>query len=406
MDCTAVTGLSHTARDEEPSILAQGLPRKVANSLQLIPESLPDKAFVSRNRHVERIIDVSARDSIVLGNRLIQTLRRVLDQLGFVEVRTPILTVGSGGAVARPFCTKATELGNTELTLRIAPELHLKRLITGGMVKVYEIGPVFRNEGVDLNHNPEFTICEFYQAMADLEDLIKTTEAIFSAFETIGAQSRDELRSVPDPAHLGLNQPFQRLEFIPTLERAISTRVDGWQFPDLRRDDAGKILIAAATAFDISFAHGLDSVPRILDILSSKLVESQIHEATWITYHPECMSPLAKSFTPAGSIHPVAPRAELFIRGQEYVNCYEEENCPIEQRRKFQEQRLAHDPESPAAIDEDYLKTLEYGMPPTGGWGCGIDRLIMLFSGKARIADVLPFGTLANVAAMRTQLQD
>jgi len=229
---------------------------------------------------------------------------------------------------------------------------------------------------------------------------MSTTEVLFRVLANV---SHEILNATL--ADIDFEKPFAVVEFIPALEIAMNKHIENWTLPDLTKHDAADLLLQAYERLPFA-APRTTSVPKILDALVGELVESSCLQPTFIIHHPECMSPLAKSFDKAygGSTQRVSARAELFIRGREYVNCYEEENSPLEQRRKFDAQlshrdkRDAH--ETHGEVDEGYLGALEWGMPPTGGWGCGVDRIVMLFGGKARIADVLPFGTLRNVAAL------
>ena len=415
----ALTGHSYTTETGERSILVTEKPQTLAPSLQHVPESITDTEFLNHHRHVDRIVHPSARESLVFRHRLIHALRSFFLEHNFIELSTPQLVAQAGGAIARPFETTATEFSETALQLRIAPELFLKRLIVGGMDKVFEIGPSFRNEGIDAVHNPEFYICEFYQVMTKLRDLIKMTESLFDTLQQTTSADRETLQTIPDPTDLQLKAPFKRIDFIPALEDAIRERIPEFLFPDLRDEaEAREKLMAALITFDSAqhdAAHVLP-LPSILDKLCSLILEPQSAGGPlWIKHHPECMSPLAKTcfsddVSYSGKNQRVSARAELFIHGREYVNCYEEENSPVEQRRKFNEQRryqlqekgktVEEADEHELAIDENYVEALEWGMPPTGGWGCGIDRLVMLFSGRKRIADVLPFGNLANVVGL------
>lgn len=268
--------------------------------------------------------------------------------------------------------------------------------------------------GVDGTHNPEFTICEFYSIMTNLEDLISLTERLFLHLQIIATSAEQTLTSIRRPP-VDFSIPFARLEFIPTLEKAVRTQhIPTWTFPDLA--DTGDIpqakLIEACIAAGIAIPVPA-TIPRILDALASHFLEPLCVNPTFITHHPECMSPLAKSLSreplpsPLPSTinitpisHRVSTRAELFIAGREYVNCYEEENSPIVQREKFEAQLALRDEEAKGVVDESYIQALEWGMPPTGGWGCGVDRIVMLFGGKGRIADVLPFGNLRHVVGL------
>lgn len=409
MKALAVTGkLSHD-NNGNLSIEASELPTILAPTLQTVPLEMTDSEFRMRNRHADMIVHPSERDVIYLRHYLTSAMRDYFRKKEFVEVNTPLLQAGAGGAVARPFETHATELADTKLNLRVAPELFLKRLIVGGMERVFEIGPAFRNEGVDATHNPEFTTCEFYSVMTTLQNLMHITEELFRDLATAAKGARKTMPALPDMTDFTaiIEKDFPRLQFVRTIEDAVRKELHQWIFPDLMQPNAEEQILEVFTHFQISIPSA-PNLPRLLDALAAHFIEPLCTTPTFITHHPECMSPLAKSFsdyqTPNSPIHHrVSARAELFIQGREYVNCYEEENSPLEQRRKFEEQlkyRAEDDGETHRTVDESYVSALEWGMPPTGGWGCGIDRIVMLFAGKKRIADVLPFGTLRNVVAL------
>lgn len=248
--------------------------------------------------------------------------------------------------------------------------------------------------GIDKSHNPEFTTCEFYMSYANLEDVISMTEKLFSGLATHVSQYKERIQSDIVNPSITFSSPFRRIDFIPDLETAI-----GRTLPDLSTATAEEDVKTLFKELAIPLPD-LPTLPRMMDKLSSTYLESQCHEPTFIIHPPECLSPLSKSF-----IHPscantqrVAARCELFIQGREYVNAYEEENSPWEQRRKFEQQTIfnQHTNES-SGVDETFLQALEWGLPPTGGWGCGIDRLVMLFTDSKRIGDVLPFKTLRAV---------
>lgn len=255
--------------------------------------------------------------------------------------------------------------------------------------------------GLDLNHNPEYTTCEFYQAYSNLEDLIATTETLFTVLATLTSEKiSTAYRNLP-PLTIDFTPPFRRLDFIPALETALKQHL-----PDLSTPTAATDLLSLFQAHNIPPPTN-PTLPRLLDCLSSTYLEPQCNTPTFITHHPECLSPLSKSFTHPTTQQRVAARAELFVNRQELVNMYEEENSPFEQRRKFLDQLKYKDDDSSSegerpgsGINESYLKALEWGLPPTGGWGCGIDRLCMLFSGAERISDVLAFGNLRNVVGL------
>ena len=256
------------------------------------------------------------------------------------------------------------------------------------------MGRVFRNEGVDNTHNPEFSTCEFYEVGATLRELIARTEDMIHGLHTAIESLRPTyFPTLAAPEGIDFSAPFAQLPFIPTIEKA-----SGRTLPDLKSE--------SATADVLSFFEELalevpsnPTLPRLLDTLAEIYIEPLCTNPTFITHHPEALSPLSKSFICPTTSQRVAARVELFIGGREYVNAYEEENSPFEQRRKFIQQQ-EFQAEGQGAIDESYLEALEWGMPPTGGWGCGLDRLVMLFASKKRIADVLPFGTLRNVVSI------
>lgn len=409
-----MTGLPHRSDRGEYSVLVIEKPRLLAPALRHVPGKLPKPGFLSHNRHIDRIVNPSSREILTFRHHIIASLRWFFYERHFTEVNTPLLMRRAGGANARPFETVATEFSDQKLQLRIAPELHLKRLMIGNMGKIFEIGPSFRNEGIDAVHNPEFYTCEFYQSFTNLKQLMRTTQELFSHLEKTAKETVCRSTTIPDPSTLGLEAPFQTLRFIPSIEQAIRIKDSEWSFPDLSNHDHALETLKSALAkinpkYDLNTTS---SLPTLLDTFSSTILEPTITRPTWITHHPECMSPLAKSFRDeacpgkSGLIHTVSARAELFINGKEYVNCYEEENNPFEQRRKFVEQNRFRRQEGKmegngdSDVDESYIRALEWGLPPTGGWGCGVDRLVMLFSGRKRIADVLPFGNLANVIGM------
>ena len=329
-------------------------------------------------------------DIIGARSSIIQYLRLFFLERSFMEVSTPIIEAIAGGAIARPFSTTASEFPDRQLSLRIAPELWLKRLVIGGFDKIFEIGPSFRNEGIDRSHNPEFTTCEFYHAYAHLEDLMSITENLLSGMAGHIRQLNEN--GTLKPTEVDFSVPFRRLDFTAGIEEKI-----GRKLPDLDSEDA---LVQMKQLFEDLSLSPIDNptLPRLLDHLSSHYLEPQCINPTFIVNPPECLSPLSKSFTHPTTKHRVGARAELFIEGKEVVNTYEEENSPFEQRRKFEIQtRHSKAGGESEEIDESYLEALEWGLPATGGWGCGIDRLCMLFTGAKRIGDVLPFGNLRTV---------
>lgn len=342
-------------------------------------------------RHVGFLTNEQAASFIRAKSKIIQAIRQFLMDDNHVEVQTPILADAAGGAVARPFRTKATEFTDRELALRIAPELWLKRMVVGGFDRIFEIGPSFRNEGIDLTHNPEFITCEFYRAYTDLKGLMNMTERIFE--KVAGSIRLSTLPGLEHTVDQKFSPPYKNIDFISGIEQAL-----GAELPDLSSPAALSELKSMLDKLSVPLQiTDSISLPQLLDKLSGEYLEPLCQNPTFITGHPECMSPLSKSHPhPTRTSQRIAARAELFIRGQEIANMYEEENSPIEQRRKFIEQ-LAFKGDAGGEIDEAYLEALEWGMPPVGGWGCGIERLTMAMTGAARISDVLSFGTLRNV---------
>ncbi|KIW69125.1 lysine-tRNA ligase, variant [Phialophora macrospora] len=405
-------GEPYKAKNGQLSIRAMSLPTIQAPCLQRLPIEQRGSATTStaetnyQPRHVEMLSDPEIIQTLKVRSALTAAMRRFFEVRSFVEVSTPILSASAGGATAKPFETVATEFSDRKLDLRIAPELWLKRLIIGGMDKVFEIGPCFRNEGLDKTHNPEFTTCEFYAVSHDLQQLMDMTEQLIASIRV--AVQPISKPSGERPLLGQLEAGFQVLDFIPSLNSIL-----GRELPNLSSPDAHSLLLSIFQSKNIPLPSN-PTIPRLVDKLSSIYLEPHSRDTpVWITNTPECLSPLAKSFThpTAPNAQSVAARAELFIQGKEIVNCYEEENSPFEQRRKFvDQQRYARVPSTDSndvpelvedkeamKVDEDYLRALEWGLPPTGGWGCGIDRLVMLFAGRERIGDVLSFGNLRAV---------
>ena len=248
-------------------------------------------------------------------------------------------------------------------------------------------------QGIDMNHNPEFTTCEFYRTYTGLEELMSTTETMLARLSRVVSTAIQYECSNIMPQQIDFSPPYPILDFIPAIETAI-----GRSLPNLTSQEAKSGLLALFDTQGITRPSS-PTVPRLLDKLSSTYLEPQCDRPTWIINHPECLSPLSKSFNHPNNQQRVAARAELFIKKQELVNTYEEENSPTAQRWKFVEQLSYRAGDSETVVNESYLQALEWGLPPTGGWGCGIDRLCMLFAGTNRIADVLSFGTLRNVVA-------
>ncbi|PGH14193.1 lysine-tRNA ligase [Helicocarpus griseus UAMH5409] len=395
-DVFSAIGRPHRTSRGELSISASELPKLITPCLHDVPLRPKEQESSPYDRHVQLLASPATADILRARSAIIQYIRNFFLERKFMEVETPILGSVAGGAVARPFQTSATEFPERALSLRIAPELWLKRLVVGGFDKVFEIGPSFRNEGLDKTHNPEFTTCEFYHAFADLESLISLTESIFAGLSQHILTLNQTLGTL-NPTTASFAIPFRRLDFIPDLEKAMGRKLPNLSaFPE----DATTSILDLFSNLDLPVPAN-PTLPRLLDRLCATYLEPQCKDPTFITNHPECLSPLSKSFTHPTCGQVVAARAELFIDEREVVNTYEEENSPFEQRRKF-EMQLSFQGEAEretgeGKMDESYLQALQWGLPPTGGWGCGIDRLCMMFTGARRIGDVLSFGNLRSV---------
>jgi len=352
--------------------------------LRPLPEKwhgLSDPELRHRKRYLDLFVNPEAREVFRKRSRIVAAIRQGLETRGFMEVETPMLQPQPGGAAARPFVTHHNALG-IDLYLRIAPELYLKRLLVGGFERVFELNRNFRNEGIDRTHNPEFTMVEFYQAWADLDDAIELTEALLrEAAEAVGAATV-QWRG----RRIDLTKPFRRLR----LDRAVCER-----FPELDGQVKNKALLATICMRTIPDLKPLPTwgAGHYLTALFEHFVEPELIEPTFVTHYPADVSPLARRSEEDPFF---TDRFELLIGGQEIANGFSELNDPDDQRERFLEQqkaRAAGDREA-APLDEDFLEALEYGMPPAAGVGIGIDRLVMLLTGCDSIRDVLLFPQL------------
>ena len=386
-DIIGVEGYVFRTRKGEISIHAKSI-TLLTKSLLPLPEKwhgLKDTDTRYRQRYTDLIINPEVKDTFVKRSKIIASIRRYLDNQGFMEVETPMLVSNAGGAAARPFETHYNAL-DEEVKLRISLELYLKRLIVGGLERVYEIGRVFRNEGVDTRHNPEFTLMELYQAYTDYYGMMDLTENMFRHV----AQEVCGTTCVPYGDYMiDLGKPFERLTRIDAVKK-----YSGVDFNEIKTLEEAR---AVAKEHNVEFE---DRHKRgdILNLFFEAYVEEHLIQPTFIMDHPIEISPLTKK-------KPDAPdyveRFELFITGREMCNAYSELNDPIDQRERFkaQEEALSQGDEEANRTDEDFLRALEIGMPPTGGIGYGIDRLVMLLTNSASIRDVLLFPTMKSLPA-------
>ncbi|MFH1639151.1 MAG: lysine--tRNA ligase, partial [Chloroflexota bacterium] len=368
-DIIGVTGKLFRTRTGEPSIEVADF-ALLAKSLQPLPEKwhgLADVETRFRQRYLDLIANAEVKEGFRIRSRVITAIRHFLDGRGFCEVETPVLQAAAGGALARPFITHHNAL-DRDYFLRIALELHLKRLIVGGFDKVYEIGRVFRNEGIDIKHNPEFTMLESYEAYADYRDVMKMVEEmILQVAESVLGRDTIEYGGHT----ISLRIPWKRLD----LREAIISYA-GIDFLETAGLDS---LQNAMRARNIKVDPGKDK-GRLIDELISTFVEPNLIQPTFLMDYPIEMSPLSK--TKPGTDDRIVERFEAFVCGTEIANAFSELNNPLEQRERFIQQQAARQVKTDEewSIDEDYIQTLEYGMPPTGGLGIGIDRLTMLFT--------------------------
>ena len=384
-DIVGVEGFVFRTRRGEISLHAQKI-TMLTKSLLPLPEKwhgLKDQDTRYRQRYTDLICNPEVMDTFKKRSKIIATIRRYLDEKDFIEVETPMLVSNAGGAAARPFETHYNAL-DEDVKLRISLELYLKRLIVGGMERVYEIGRVFRNEGVDARHNPEFTLMELYQAYTDYEGMMELTEDMFRhlALEVCGKTE------IPYGEHIiDLGKPFARM----TMTEAVK-QYSGVDFSEIKTDEeAKKIAKEKHVEFEDRHKRG-----DILNLFFEEFVEKHLIQPTFITDHPIEISPLTKK-KPTDPDH--VERFELFINTWEMCNAYSELNDPIDQRERFiaQEELLKQGDDEANRIDEDFLRSLEIGMPPTGGIGYGIDRLVMLLTNSPAIRDVLLFPTMKSL---------
>ena len=386
-DIVGIEGVVFRTKTGEISVHANKV-TLLSKSLQILPEKfhgLTNTDIRYRQRYVDLIMNEDVKDTFIKRSRIISSVRRYLDGQGFMEVETPMLVSNAGGAAARPFETHFNAL-DEDFKLRISLELYLKRLIVGGMERVYEIGRVFRNEGLDTRHNPEFTLMELYQAYTDYNGMMDLTENLYRhvAKEVLGTT-----QITYNGVEMDLGKPFERITMVDAVKKYAG--VDWNEVKTI--EDARKLADEHHIAYEKRHKKG-----DILNLFFEEYVEEHLLEPTFVMDHPIEISPLTKK-KPENPEY--VERFEFFMNGWEMANAYSELNDPIDQRERFkaQEEQLAQGDEEANTTDEDFLNALEVGMPPTGGIGFGIDRMCMLLTGAAAIRDVLAFPTMKSLDA-------
>ena len=386
-DIIGIKGFVFKTRTEEISVHAKEVVL-LSKSLRPLPEKfhgLKDVDLRYRQRYVDLIVNPEVKDTFILRSRIISEIRNILDSKGYLEVETPTLSTIAGGATAKPFITHHNTL-DLDMYLRIAPELYLKRLIVGGIDKVYEIGKNFRNEGMDIRHNPEFTAMELYASYQDYNDMMDITEEIF---RTVAERVLGKTLINYQGTEIDLGSKWKRITMIDAIKE-----VTGIDFNTIETDEEA---LAIAKEKHVEVEESKQTRGYIINSFFEEFVEETLIQPTFICDYPVEVSPLTKK---KPSDKRLTERFECFIGGREYGNAYSELNDPIDQYERFVEQLKQRDAgdEEANMMDEDFVAALEYGMPPTGGLGIGIDRMIMLLTDSASIRDVIFFPTMKPLA--------
>lgn len=384
-DIIGIKGTVFKTKTGEISIHATQI-TLLTKSLQLLPEKfhgLTNTDLRYRQRYVDLIMNAETKDTFIKRSKIINSIRRYLDDQGFMEVETPMLVSNAGGAAARPFETHFNAL-EEDLKLRISLELYLKRLIVGGLERVYEIGRVFRNEGLDTRHNPEFTLMELYQAYTDYHGMMDLTENMYRhvALDVLGTT-----KITYNGVEMDLGKPFERITMVDAVKK-----YSGVDFNEINTLEEAR---AAAKAHGVEFEER-HKKGDIINLFFEEFVEEHLIQPTFVMDHPVEISPLTKR-KPDNPDY--VERFEMFMNGWEMCNAYSELNDPIDQRERFaeQEKQFAQGDDEANHTDEDFLNALEIGMPPTGGIGYGIDRLVMILTNSSAIRDVLLFPTMKPI---------
>lgn len=401
-DIVGVTGFPGKSRKGEFSIFVSKM-TLLSSCLHMLPkleQGLVDNETRCRQRYLDLIVNQSNRNTFITRSKIIRHIRKFLDDRDFLEVETPMMSAVPGGATAKPFKTYHEDL-KTEMFMRVAPELYLKMLVVGGLDRVYEIGRNFRNESIDLTHNPEFTACEFYAAYWDYTDLMRVTEEMLSGlvkevtgdYKIVYHPDGKEGRAV----EIDFTPPFRRLSMVSELEKRLRSKLGEPDFSiprDMEADETRQFLDDLHTRIKLE-CEAPRTTARLLDSLVGEFLEPECVNPTFICDHPEIMSPLAKWHR---DLPGMTERFELFANGKELCNAYTELNDPAVQRERFrgtQKDNTEAGDEEAMVHDEDFCISLEYGLPPTAGWGLGVDRLTMMLTDNYSIREVLLFPHLA-----------
>lgn len=421
-DCIGFTGKVGYSKSNQLSVFVTSL-TLLTPCLRTLPTQyfgLKDSEQIYRKRYLDLLTNRESRERFIVRSKVIKSIRKFLDDRDFLEVETPMMNLIPGGAAAKPFVTHHNDL-NTDFFLRISPELYLKQLVVGGLNRVYELGKNYRNEGIDLTHNPEFTACEFYMAYGDYNDLMVMTEdmiseMVFEMFNKYEIEYHPEKKEErPDKKIINFSKPYRRIDILEELNNQMKQRIANWNDSNIEEklnnckiESSKKYSQEFLTNFILTgnnleenqeflvyylnregIALGLPhNMPRILDKLIGEYIEPLCTDPTFLIHHPVVMSPLAKL-----KGDNITERFELFINGKEICNAYTELNDPFDQKRRFEDQvEHAKDGDDEAMqMDKGFVMALEYGLPPTAGWGIGIDRFCMFLSNAANIRDVILF---------------